>query len=671
MRRLGLVSAVAIVLVAATTAFLVLLGPKPSIPQSSDFLSDAALGDALHEPTDRLVLICWWLVAIGIALSFTWWARHGAGIPVRPKRWYQVLTVTLGVSAVAVVVASVTWGVDPVGMWTGIGPVGLLAGLAFALFVFRFWNYPKWVAATSSIVMVGLLAAYALPALFETPGSVRDSGHFQFTSDELAAVAAGRFPLSDYVPQYTVVLGFPIAPLIRALPDQATWVILLWLLLLQVSSLAISVSMPVLVGGPRILAPASLVAVLPTLIVLSWPTSSATYFATFPLRVILPAASILAAFILLRSRAKLTRRRRAWFALLGALVGLTILNNPDFGAPAGLAILVIMVLAASGRHEAVLSVLHLLAGTAAVFLSYTALGLAVGRPVQWQYWLIFPRIGGVEGWYDVAMGAFGPHVAVVALFVSASVLGFILVRSRGIGSTFQYRQGLLLALVGGWSLMCLPYFAGRSLPPTAVGGYSFQIGMVIAALLPIARATSRALQSNLARFPLESSIALAMSTLAIAGAGATFVFARPPSDYYTHLTSSRGSDFSYFEAQSTALEAILRDPKNIDLTNQVKAGKVQQALSMASLTAIGSGIPSGSITNNSLYFPLSPFFPRMLCMQPWPNDVDMILVPGSVARAMEAEPACITYVDFPRAKSFPFVEEGETSLVLLPAHTAS
>jgi len=663
MRRIGLVPAVAALLTAAFTGVAVLLGPKPTVAAHSGVLNDPSL--ALAEPTDRVVLIGWWLIAIAMGLVTAWLLRRDrrASAGALHSRLYSCVVAVLGVGSVGLIIASITRNWEERYAWPGITTLQLLVGLAFALFIFRMWEFPKRLAVASTLIVVGLVLGWSLPALLQTPGSIGDPYHFQFTSDEISAVAAGRFPLSDYIPQYSVLLGFPIAPVIHVLGGQAIFGVLGWLLLLQVVALIVAVTLPTLVGGWKMVAPASVVAVFPPLATVPPGGSATAYFAVTPMRIVLPSLTLLAAFLVHRHRSRLTGVHAGRLLSLGVLAGLAGLNNPDYGLPAGLAVLVVSVIASLTMRDRTLSSIILLVGMSVPFVTYAIVGWAIGRPVHWSEWLFFQRTFGAEGTFSVAMRPFGLHIAFVTLFISASVIGFaLMVKCRPAHSCFAYRQGLLLALVGGWSLLSLPYFASRSVTPTLVGGYSFMAGMVVAAFLPLLRATLRGLRMSAAPVPLASAIALSLGALAVAGAASTFMLVRFSSAYLDSTASTSLSRFPILDNQTTAIEGILNSPDGSELRLLVGEGRVRQALNMASLTSFAVGIPSGAVVPNPGYYDLSPIITRAQCALPWPDGVDYLLVSERTAIALAKEQSCASHFDLAGARRY---TAGDSNFVLL------
>ena len=496
------------------------------------------------------------------------------------------------------------------------------------------------------------------------PGTGSSRGlHLQFTSDEIAAVAAGHFPLNDYIPQYTVLLGYPIAPVLDVLGSHAILGVVAWLVLLQIVALIISVALPVLVGGWRMLAPASVVAVLPSLAAAPSGGSAVTYFAVTPMRVVLPAVTLLAAFLMLRRRRATAGLQRGRLVLLGLLCGTTALNNPDYGLPAALIVVGTVLITSPGSRVRVRSTITLLSGLALPFFAYATVGWAIGRPVHWSNWLFFQRTFGAEGTYAVAMAPYGLHIAVVTLFVSAAVIGVLLltVVSGGRGG-FAYRQGVLLTLVGGWSLLCLPYFASRSVTSTLIGGYAYMVGMVVAAFLPLLRA---GLRSRLAKSGLGfdgSAAALLMGALAVASVASAIVFVRPASDNIRGPNPPSITRFPALDRQANALTRVIQSPRASRLRQLVRRRAGPPGPGDAQSHRPGRGCPVGAVVSNPVYYDLSPLITKAQCSVTWDSGVRYLLTDRRSAAALELEPTCSDYFNLPATLTF--TDHGST-LVLL------
>src|SRR5450759_4130711 len=244
MRRLGIIPALSVIGVALVTIGAHFLGPRPVVRTVSSTLNDPKMG--LIEPADRAALIGWWLLAIVLALSVTFWVRRYSDRSIRGRRHRgHAVALILGALAAAVTIVSVTWANDVTELWSGIPLPTLLLGVVVAAGILGLWRAPRPIALAGTVGVAGVALAYVIPALIQIPSGLRDPGNYRFMSDEMVAVAAGRFPLADYIPQYNGLLGFPVAPILHWFPARSELIVLGWLILLPVVALAVAVALPV------------------------------------------------------------------------------------------------------------------------------------------------------------------------------------------------------------------------------------------------------------------------------------------------------------------------------------------------------------------------------------------------------------------------------------------
>lgn len=650
--RLGLVPALSVIGVAAVTAAAYLLEPAAHAPTASAALNDPSLG--LIEPADRAALVSWILLAVLLGAWFTFRPKPRAmGRPRQLAEQRTSPTVALGVLATIVTVLAVTWTTEVTGSWKGFSLGLLLTSLVAGAGLLAMPSIPPQIARVGSVLISGTVLAYAIPALVQVPSGLRDPYHYAYTSDEIVAVAAGHFPLADYIPQYTNLLGFPVAPVLHLAPARSELIVIGWLLFLQVVALGIAVSLPVLLAGRRFLAPALLVACAPPLLTLGGSLSPSTYFAVLPIRVVLPAATALVTYLALRNRPEATYRRPARFLGIGTIAGVAALNNPDYGLPVVVVVLVVAILTGNRLRSRATATVLVAAGSTLPFLAYGLVGAAAGKPVVWSNWLAFQRVFGIDGFRSVAMAPFGPHVGVVALFVAAAVLGFaLLVSSRAASASFAYRQGLVLALVGGWALLTLPYFSGRSLTPTLIGGYMYTVGLVVAALLPLVHRSIRAIRARIVQDVPSASTGAALGLLAVASVVATMTFVWAPSEYIDRQVTSASGRSEPLKEIIESIQTMEDAPGNGSIRQLVESGRVAQSVNMSSLVQLTTGLPSMAIASSPTYLPVSPFFAKQQCDAPWPRGTDHLLVTRDAADALRAEPACAKEFDLDATREF-------------------
>lgn len=626
----------AVLAVAAGTTLVVRLGPAPHAIAPNDDL----LTPGLAEPADRLLLLAWWAVAVALGLLGV--AR--VAVPARRGRRGAALTAAAGAGAVLVLVLAIQRGGDPTGLWTGLPPLGWVLGLVGLGLVVAVLRLPRRPAAVvGGAAAVGLTPLWAL-GLAQLPGAMHDPFHVAFTSDEIAATAVGHVPLGDYVPQYSVLLSYPVAAVRLVWHGGLTPVVVAYLLALEVVALALAVVLPVRLGGRRFLVPSLLLVVPPVLAALRGTGMTASsYFAVLPMRVVLPALTLVVAWHVLTVR---TPGARTWrWAVLGVLLGATALNNPDYGLPALVAVVVTAVLVAGGRRRAWRPLLATTAGAVLVPVGYAAVAALAGSPVRWWSWLYFSAVFGSHGFNSLPATTGGLHVAAAALFAAAAALGFVLVRVAPAGS-WRARQGVALCLVGGWALLTLPYYAGRSLPATVVGGYAYACGMVAACLLPLARLQLRAARARLGggagRVARVAPLALAgLLVVVLVGSSSLMV---PPSTLLGWLRSADRHQLTSVTEQAAALRSVAAAPGNEALADALARSAVAQALPAGALTADATGIRSAAVTNSDAYFPVSRTLTTLQCEGDW-GGTDLLLVTPSTADAMRLDPGCDALLD--------------------------
>ena len=294
------------------------------------------------EPADRVILFSWWafgLLLISFAFFNTTRMRNVGTDFTEGSTSGVYIAGLIG----AIVYSSYVWDFDILDTdniirtgqsdyFLGIVILSLLCLLALSSNENSI-NLSKFLTVLGSFLM--------FPILWQAPNGVRDAYHFLFTSDELAAVAAGKFPLSDYIPQYSNLLSFPVAPFLKFF-SSSEMVVMIWLFLLQIFCLAIPTTIAIKLTNWSIAPLTFLLVWLPAVATGDPKTlnSASTYFAAMPIRYVGPIALlgmlllwIKQYFINVRNVKSPTRSD----LLLGICIGLVVLNNPDFGAPAAAA----------------------------------------------------------------------------------------------------------------------------------------------------------------------------------------------------------------------------------------------------------------------------------------------------------------------------------------------
>ncbi|MBU3700557.1 MAG: hypothetical protein FGM58_00725 [Acidimicrobiia bacterium] len=597
------------------------------------------------ETNDRLTLLAWWTLAAALVVMVVrvTAARTSSSPSMSPLR------TAAAVLGLGVLVLAVTWTVDPTGLWPGIATSDLVLGALVAVALVAAWSRRSGVGRLSPILMTAVVLAFVIPALIQTPATIRDPYHFAFTGDEMASVAAGDFPLSTYIPQYANLLGFiPALPI--AILGNSMWLVVLFLVGLQVIAFTCVIFLPLSVLPRRSFALVTAVAVIPSVAVGTGSGSATTYFAAVPLRVVLPVVAILATYRFVSSRGQ-GRLPDHWAIIgLGLLLGVTALNNPDFGLPA--AAVCTMVLLATGPWELVVRrTLTLGCAALAVFVGYTLLGALTGNSVDWSYWLAFQTKFGSDGTMAEPMASFGLHVAFAALFVTTLAVGVGLMVRRRAASVLG-RTGLMMTLAGGWSLLALAYFTGRSLTPTLVAGYAFLVGMCVATMLPLMAVGYRTLRSSARAKGRDATwIAIAFGAVALVGTLSFFGRVPAPSKMLEPLTKQQDlGRFTPLGAMLDGLDNVLALPANADVRAAVASGEAAQILPTPSFVDLVAGIRTVSPASSPIYVDLDPLFTELACDRRAAAAPKFFIVEATVSLVLESNPRCASLLDFRAAR---------------------
>ena len=622
---------VALLLEALLTLAVVSLGAEPRPATGSpDMYADVAQSWSLIEGRDRVVLLAWWLsvpVVLLLSVQLARFAELPAGRVVAPL----VLLAAFGVAIAAALMRNNTvFGLDE---WIAdLAPhqlgLGLLAVVSVGAALAARRPLAGWVAAAITAA-VGL--AYLAPALMirVPPGSAGEF-HAGVVIDELLAPAAGRTPLVDYFPQYLTLLGLPIAPFARVWPEHALGIALGWIVMLQVATIAAAVILATVVGGRRTALVALVLLAGPLVFAMPNGVYTAAYPAALPFRTVLPVITILVA-VALFGRGPSSRPGLRALAL-GMVAGTAALNNPDHGLPvvaaAGAGVLVVTT-SWSGRLRATL---FGAAGAAVPVALYTLVTWAMGETAHWSSVLLFPKVFAVVGFGNVAMPAFGTHAAIVAFFVSATVIGFVLVRRP---DPRLRLQGFALFVTGCWSMLTLPYYTARSIAPQLLLGYAVQVGLVAVLLLPLlvrAVAAARAERRSIA-----VTASMGLTALALGAIVATLFSAPTPATSWDRVQSNTADPW---QADTDLVTAQLAEPSNRRLDRLADQRALGQVMPVSSLQELRTGVVGVTIVNSPWQFEYLRSLLRLQCQELARTPVRAIIWPTQSAGRLKSVDAC-------------------------------
>ena len=629
LKALAWPSIVTLAMLPVITLALVAWGPDAARPSISATIDKDFLRYALVEPTDRAVVLSWFAVAALAALI---------GLMVRDwpearQATTERVLVALAVIGAATIVVGLAIESDatlsaPRWSMTTLTLGALSAGVVL------------WLAVTRSLRWQGLtILAVLIPGTFyatrliQLPGKLVDSVNAGYTFGEVMAPGFGHFPLAGFFSQYEHLMGYPIAPLIALSPGHAATIATWWIVLLQAITLVVAGAVAAMASGRRLLWAIIIIVPAWCFAVGAAGQFAFSYFAVNPLRTALPVLAIGAACWGLR-KPDAEGGAKGWHLLLvGVVSGVAALNNPEFGLPVMVVVVVTASLAQRGTRAMVVAPAAVIAGALLPFAFYWLALAAAGRSVVWSAWFLYPSIFSSDGFFNVALPAVGAHIFVAALFAAAAATGVVALRGRSASRPGRRRRAALaLTLVGGWSLLTLTYYGGRSLVPTLVGGYALQVGWTMACVLPLLVVAWRsAVHPRLAAMSSRVVVAAGAGTVALAVVlvgpwlmNPVAFYNRPP-----NIPPTPSADVQ---------RALERAPQT--LRSAAARGRVSQAMPLALLVESQTGVPSILRFNNPDSVVLSRVLAQRQCEAFASSGSEWVLVNWSTARALRRSAAC-------------------------------
>ena len=639
----------AVLAMTAVTAVVVVAGPVNQRVDAPAFLRDSARSST--EVTDRLVFVSWCAVVLGLIVYL--FARRVRGVSDAGARSSGWSWLAAGL-AVLLAVTAVLWQFAPSAV--SLEPRDLALGFVLTAALAFYWRASRGTADLVALVGFATVVALTLPRWLQVPAHIGDAWHFPFTVEEVAAPGAGRIPLSDFFPQYTNLLGWPLAPILHAVPDLALTVSLAWMLVLQLVAVMGAASLPAIAGGRRLLLPALAVCAGTVFMGPTPESAPATYFAVMPLRTVLPVLTILVAYLVLSGRWGASWRSPLKVGVIGLMAGVSTLNNPDYGLPVAVMCLLAIVIVAGRARAALTQATFCVMAVLLPFAVYGLTLLVVGHPARWDAFFLSQRVFAIDGYMAVAMRPFGLHVLVAALFGSAAAIGLWLVVRHRADAGRLYRIGLTLLLAGGWSFLCLPYFVGRSFTSTLIGGFALNIGLVVACFLPLLRISLRALSMSPGRpgpIALGGVGLLLVATAACVGAVGTL---GNPATAWGRLTSVWSLDYPPLLRQQAVVETARRAVLERGGSSLAVTG------TFPGLASLATGARDASVVSNPLYFDISDVFVQLQCEQFHANSGEYLLLDSVSAERLKENEECRGDYDFAGEFRF-FVDDAQYAIV--------
>ena len=615
-------------------------GPKSYRPVDSESLTQFGIDASLIEPRDQLILISWW--ALAVVLSFISFRFINFKLNLNRKIFISIATF----STLSLILLSLLWEKDSTKTWIGVGYKGILFGLVSSVLVLYSWTIQGVFRKLFNIIFFIFLSIYFLPALIQTPGYIRDSGHFIFTSDDLVSFAANRWPLYDYIPQYSNLLSFPYKIISFFLKIDSLTLLLIYLIALQVITFAIAIRISIYFGGKKLLLPAFLAVLAPSLSAGDTPTgalgnwllSATTYFAVLPMRLILPSIGILILFaILKRMKSNNLLFERKNYLFLGLWSGIVLFNNIDFGgAFVGVLTVYLILLHVIGHQKSIFNLFVFLGSILSIFTLYYVVSIFMGKNIDYYNYIIFPATYGREGYGLAEMQIFGIHVSVATLFISTVAIGISYIK-KGIikKSAYFFRLGSLQFIVGGWGLICLFYFAGRSFTPTAVGGFSFLCSFSTVLLLPILKSQFFYLK-YFRKYNFNSIIGFALTFVMLISINSLFVKLKQPNIYVNKTLSEPIMMSEELKGKIAGLNELAEEITSVNMKQLSDLGFIADS---SNLIKLYTNIDSLSVTS-PLFLQLSYKIADLQCKESQFKNKSFLITSEVVLKVLKENDGC-------------------------------
>ena len=409
------------------------------------------------EGADRAIwLSACCLVAMGVLASVTPRMRIRVG-KVRGST-------VLGLTALGILTIGIAWTeyVSDLpsdiqeGWWLGFGPTVAL-GTALLIPVLIFIGRPTFTLLTRYLAFLGIIIAtvWYLPVLLNPPWSF-DAHHANPVLNDVLGPFVGKFPLADQITQYTSLLGYPLVPVLALAESTLGSKSVILVSSAYLSTLAV-ITVSLFVWTAFRILPARIARLAPLLVLPIMLASGdqggsiGQSFSALPSRLLFPILILTA----------LT----AWWPLdswwkqltLGALSGAAIVNNPEFGVVAVIALVAAITLTLGRRCWRVLGLV--ITGSFIFAGSYIVMITAVSTGLDLNYFASYARAFG-QGSLSLAMPSTGTFLLILTLPGAAIIYASYWLRSSKEPQVVL--PGLVAIFAGVMTLGSFAYYVGRS-----------------------------------------------------------------------------------------------------------------------------------------------------------------------------------------------------------------
>jgi hypothetical protein len=345
--------------------------------------------------------------------------------------------------------------------------------LAFLLVSYRYRLNKFFSQEINSLLDIGIvsvLLVFHLPSVIQPFSGIIDQYHSRVFLNEMLVFASGKMPNVDIATPYSSLLGLPLKAITflsgEALVDSAlVWVN--FLVVFEIFLLAIVTKKALKLNSW----PIAFFLPVVTIFVKVQPNTKeegglAQFMSTIPGRTLLPI--VLVALLSAFTSAKKLKTKLILVWALGNFTVFAAFNNIEFGVPATVTTIILLILICNQRHQ-LFKVVGLFAfGVSTGLLLIFGIYALSGSQFTFASWTYMVRnFESSTGWL-VRMPMFGLWVFFFSILGTSAVIGSLALlksSSNQTATTESVRSNILLAFGGIWGSATLFYFSGRSLPP--------------------------------------------------------------------------------------------------------------------------------------------------------------------------------------------------------------
>ena len=387
-------------------------------------------------------------------------------------------------------------------LWYGWGdkfalmllPLGLITTYVVSIHLAKARNVDRTnISRAVNIGAAVTLFCFYLPSLVQPFKGIIDTYHSRYLFNDLLIASSGKMPYSQITPQYIGILGWPLK-LINFLPgDFVVNSAVLWVSALVFLEIFLIANLTKQAIRIRHWAIAFLIPVAGMFFKVqpnmrAWG-SLAQHMNLIPGRTVLP---IVLLSLISALATDLSRRKKQVFTFaIGLFLVLTTLNNIEFGAPAAIAVLIILGFLTRLSVVKLKDLITVLAGAITALVLVAAIYQINDSQLTFNSWLTMIRAHGVDGFMNLEMPFFGLWIFFYALLGTSAIIGSNLLFRTYKNSTpdsAEMRSAVLLSFSGLWGSATLFYFSGRSLVPEIIV-FVIPLTLCIIGLIGVVRST--------------------------------------------------------------------------------------------------------------------------------------------------------------------------------------